>query len=82
MDISLFGRLPAELRNRIYDLILPERAVISVNVRRRNITICNYSRIPGYEAAFKQKHAHTRALAATCKDLRRECMGLFYANHD
>ena len=75
MEASPFGKLPAELRNNIYELVLPRNDTLKIHsiYRRRgareNVVDFLYSR------------KNINALLLTCKRIRRDCAGLFYANN-
>lgn len=72
MDNSPFNDLPAELRNRIYELALTQSCDILIGfktARAGSITIVN--------ADICNKHP--LSLAQTCKRIRQECRQLFFA---
>lgn len=70
MEASLLGRLPPELRNRIYEALLPAPAQITVNLCRRD-----------KQAPRDDEHKHIRALARTCKGVYLESMGMYCGIH-
>ena len=75
METSPFGKLPAELRNKIYELVLPRNDTLKVHstYRRR--------RTGESVATFLFPRKNINALLLTCKQARQDCAGLFYANN-
>ncbi|KAM0717121.1 hypothetical protein Q7P37_006973 [Cladosporium fusiforme] len=67
---TFLARLPGELRNRIYDLVVlspePVRAVREVRKTAEGVTL--------YASAVP-------ALAQTCRQIRRECLDIYYAGN-
>lgn len=83
MDYSLFGRLPAELRNAIYEYSLqeghdgPENIYIGPE-RSDDMSPC---KLKVYQAAEDHSNGSLLlcGLPATCKQLRRETLALYYS---
>lgn len=75
MEASPFGKLPAELRNKIYELVLPRNETLQIHSidRRRG------AREKIVDFLFSRKNIN--ALLLTCKRTRQDCAGLFYANN-
>lgn len=72
MDRSILHRLPPELRNQIYALLMPKPQHVTVNLR--------YRRYKYLEEEDDRTDIYS--LARTCKEIHRECMSLYYAaNH-
>ncbi|KAK5121479.1 hypothetical protein LTR85_005312 [Meristemomyces frigidus] len=68
MDGSPLARLPAELRNYIYELCYTQRDSIRFSTRSRSPTLHRLSPMP----------RHTLALSHTCKQSHGESAKLFY----
>lgn len=67
MDTSPLGRLPAELRNAIYELALCSTEEICIDAR---------SDMPVIESPPREQHA--TALTTVCREVRVECLGVFF----
>jgi hypothetical protein len=76
MDDSLLGKLPGELRNRIYEIaILQPDGVMRLNLS---------DDIPKSDYDYPEDMAiaqTTLRLASTCQAIRSEVLSLFYASH-
>lgn len=76
MDASPFGKLPPELRNRIYELSFsqsPRTLVLRDNSKGRSSTTDRQRKKPKKSAAFP-------ALIQICRAIRQESTQLYYAN--
>ena len=77
MDSSLFGKLPPELRNRIYTLAMS---------REKTITFAPQSDHPSRRILRPLLPSHRPpqgfSLTAACRQMRQECSMLFYACND
>ena len=70
MDASPFRKLPAELRNRIYEFALQQTA---------SVAICMRSSSPKLQPL---RFRNLLALTTTCKEIREQASGILYAvNH-
>ena len=69
METTSLGKLPGELRNQIYELVLIRSYPVAVHVFE-----CNQRII------FKLSTKNMDALLRVCKQARRECAGIFFAN--
>ncbi|KAH9811726.1 hypothetical protein Tdes44962_MAKER05874 [Teratosphaeria destructans] len=77
MDSSPFGRLSAELRNHIYELVLTSpRPIALVTVRNHSSTALSTEL-----QRLRKRIGHTKrtGLTATCSTIRRESTRMFYA---
>jgi hypothetical protein len=73
MDKSPLGTLPPELRNRIYELVLPWPTPFKIGYNVwRDISLAY-----GDEARFSRP----TALLRTCIQIRNECRGVFFATN-
>jgi len=72
MNQSLFAKLPAELRNRIYEYTLRYGTPIVVEWFESTKT---------FRFTANDRNIFPLALAGTCKRIRAECIQLFYAGN-
>lgn len=71
MEDSPLGRLPGELRNQIYELVLTLDEPLSI----RAADNCHR-----FHFQLPYTKRYTNALLRVCKQARRECAGFFYDN--
>jgi len=75
-DLTLLFRLSAEIRNQIYELALHQNDPI--NVRRKSES---RTRVPPPPLRLEHEVSHPMALTTTCRQIRAECVQLFYATN-
>ncbi|KAK4623073.1 uncharacterized protein CLAFUR5_06851 [Fulvia fulva] len=70
MDQSPLNKLPAELRNRIYELVLPRPGPCQIRktIYRKSI--------------YGEQEAEQPAMTRTCRQIRHESLTMFYASRD
>lgn len=79
MDNSPFGKLPGEIRNKIYEPVLYQKHGVHMQKHASSNELI-YSR-PATRASTKnsvQQGRNVLALAQTCRELRQECHALFF----
>ena len=77
MDDSPLGKLPPELRNRIYTFAMSEGKTITFAPQSANMKQTMLKPI-----APEHQPPQGLSLAATCRQMRQECSALFYASND
>ena len=82
MDQSTLRKLPAELRNQIYELALQQSHGVTVELTcQRNEMLRSRSE---YENAWTRRPLlqNSLSLTMTCKAIREESLGLFYSTNN
>ncbi|CAK4031010.1 Hypothetical predicted protein [Lecanosticta acicola] len=78
-ESSSFLRLPAELRNSIYELVLPQNRTLRVN---RHTKTNNVGRIVAdWHRSFLDRQSLQPALLYVCRQTRRETTPMFYLHN-
>lgn len=76
---SYLFKLPGELRNQNYELVLMQEGVYGLIWRSNRLYGTTHSGLSrSQSAAYGSKSRHAMALGQTCQSLRRDCIGLFY----
>ena len=75
MDGSPFGKLPPELRNRVYELVLANNEVFEITTTAFGPDFARPRSTPQYVKM------HPVAMTVTCKKMRAECTQLFYSGN-
>ena len=85
MEHSALARLPGELRNRIWRLVLFQPGGVHLLRKKENNTFIkippsesDHMLIPRYDPNYK----HYLSIAQTCSALRKECYATYFATND
>ena len=77
MNVSPFNKLSAELRNRIYELTLVHDKAIDID---NSWMYVKYGSM--YTNFARDEVPNTNALIQTCRQIRAECIALYYASNE